>query len=227
LIKVFKILGKSILAFVGLILVYLLSAYVLSRIKINKEKTYTKPEVTIYIKTNGVHTDIVMPTKNEHMDWSKQIKFTDTKIQDTTQAYLGMGWGDRGFYLETPTWGELKASVAFNAAFGLGTTAIHATYYPELVENDSCKKIEITKEQYLRLINFISKSFKKDENGNFINIKTNANYGNTDAFYEANGTYSLFHTCNTWSNNALKNCGQTCCLWTPFQKGIFAKYKNY
>ncbi|MDX2173570.1 MAG: TIGR02117 family protein [Bacteroidota bacterium] len=225
MIKLFKILWKLIITFIGLILLYLLFAYLLSRITISKEKTYTKPEVVIHIKTNGVHTDIVMPTKNEYIDWSKQLKFADTKIPDTTQTYLGLGWGDKGFYLETPTWAELKPKVAFNATFGLGTTAIHATYYSEMIENESCKKILLTKEQYLRLIAFISKSFKKDKNGNFINIKTNANYGNTDAFYEANGTYSLFYTCNTWANSALKNCGQTCCLWTVHDKAIFKKYK--
>ena len=29
-----------------------------------------------------------------------------------------------------------------------------------------------------------------------------------DAFYEAKGRYSLFFTCNTWTNNALKICKQ-------------------
>ena len=208
----------------GLVVLYILCAYLFSKITIDKEAN-SKAQVTIYIKTNGVHTDMVMPTVNEQMDWSQQIKFLNTKTADTSSVYLGMGWGDKGFYLETPTWGDLTAKVAFNAMFGLGSTAIHATYYSKITENDSCKKIQISKQQYARLINYITNSFQKDTSGNFINIKTKANYSTTDAFYEANGKYSLFKTCNTWANSALKSCGQKCCFWTALDKGIFAKYK--
>ena len=208
----------------GLVVLYILCAYLFSKITIDKEVN-SKAQVTIYIKTNGVHTDIVMPTVNEQMDWSQQIKFLNTKTADSSSVYLGMGWGDKGFYLETPTWGDLTAKVAFNAMFGLGSTAIHATYYSKITENDSCKKIQISKQQYARLINYITNSFQKDTSGNFINIKTKANYSTTDAFYEAKGKYSLFKTCNTWANSALKSCGQKCCFWTALDKGIFAKYK--
>ena len=86
--------------------------------------------------------------------------------------------------------------------------------------------MSISNEQYFRLINYIKKSFKTDANGHFINIKTDANYGKTDAFYEAIGSYSLFHTCNSWTNNTLKISGQKACLWTPFDFGIFALYKD-
>ena len=55
-------------------------------------------------------------------------------------------------------------------------------------------------------------------------INTDAVYGKNDAFYEANGSYSLFHTCNTWANNGLKACGQKACFWTPFDSGIFYHY---
>ncbi len=222
--RVLKIIGKFLLIFVGLVVVYALATYLLSRITIDKEPN-TKEEVAIYILTNGVHTDIVMPIKNEVIDWSSEIKFEHTVSKDTTYQYLAMGWGEKGFYLETPTWADLKASVAFNAAFGLGTTAIHATFYTRMPESETCKKILISKEQYARLKDYITDSFQKDEDGHFINIKTTANYGKSDAFYEANGSYSLFHTCNTWANNALKNSGQKSCLWTAFDTGIFLKYE--
>ena len=160
------------------------------------------------------------------MDWSKEIKFANTHLADTTRMkYLAMGWGDKGFYLETPTWAQLKFRVAFKAAFALSTTAIHATFYDSLPQNDSCKEIKITKEQYTKLINYITNSFQKDQNGHFIRIVTNANYGKADAFYEANGSYSMLHTCNTWANNGLKSCNQKACLWTPFDTGIFLNYK--
>ena len=222
--KILKYIGKTLLAILALTLLYLIAAFGLSRISFSEEENQ-EDDLAIYIKTNGVHTDIVVPTKDEQIDWSRQIKFSDIEAKDTTFKYLGLGWGDKGFYLETPTWAELKASVAFKAATGLSTTAIHATYYKEMIEDESCRKIEISKKQYSRLIEYISNSFQQDAEGHWINIKTNANYGKTDAFYEAKGSYSMFHTCNTWANNGLKYAGQKHCLWTPFDTGIFLHYE--
>lgn len=220
----FTILLKLVLFLLGLILLYVIVAYLLSKITIEKEAD-TKPEVEIFILTNGVHTDIVMPTISEQMDWSQQIQFKNTQAADSTYNYIAMGWGDKGFYLETPEWSDLKASVALKAVSGLSTTAIHATYYKQMKLGNDCKSMRISKEQYQRLITYITNSFQKDASGNFIPIKTDANYGKTDAFYEANGSYSIFKTCNSWTNSALKACGQKCCLWTATDSGIFSKYK--
>jgi uncharacterized protein (TIGR02117 family) len=222
--KIFKILLTLLFAFTGFLLLYVLVAYALSKITIDKEEN-TKPEVEIFILTNGVHTDIVMPVKNDQTDWSKQIQFKNTKAADSTYKYIAMGWGDKGFYLETPEWSDLKASVAFKAATGLSTTAIHATYYKQMRLGEDCKSMMISKEQYDRLINYIHNSFQKDASGNYMPIKTNANYSKTDAFYEAIGSYSMLHTCNTWANSGLKACGQKCCFWTATDSGIFSKYK--
>jgi uncharacterized protein (TIGR02117 family) len=222
--KTLKYAGYFLLSFIGFVLVYLLAAFGLAAITIDREHG-TKEEVAIYIMTNGVHTDIVVPVKNEQQDWSRDLRFANTQLGDTAGIqYLAMGWGDKGFYLETPTWADLKFSTAFKAATALSTTAIHATYYRDMHEGEDCKKIMISREQYARLISYITQSFQHDNAGHVMYIATKANYGNNDAFYDARGSYSMFYTCNTWANCALKSCGQKACLWTPFDKGIFKKY---
>lgn len=223
--KIFRLAGKCILGFIIFVLAYLGIAWCLSRITVDREAGQPE-EMAIYIKTNGVHTDLVLPLKSDLIDWSREIRFSNAHLPDTGAVqYLAIGWGDKGFYLQTPTWADLKFSVAFKAAFALSTTAIHATFYDKLTENASCKKIMISRNAYARLISYISNSFQKDAAGHFIPIATNANYSNADAFYEANGSYSMLHTCNTWANNGLKSSGQKACLWTPFDTGIFLKYK--
>jgi len=222
--NILKYIGRILLSIIVLILLYLLAAFGLSRISIDEESG-TTDDVSIYIKTNGVHTDIVVPTKTEQIDWSKEIKFSNIESKDTSYKYLAIGWGDKGFYLETPTWAELKASVAFKAATGLSTTAIHATYYQSMTVDSTCRRIDISKNQYSRLIEYVTNSAQLDKNGHWIHIETEANYGDSDAFYEAKGSYSMFHTCNTWANNGLKFSGQKHCFWTPFDTGIFLNYK--
>jgi uncharacterized protein (TIGR02117 family) len=222
--KILKISGFSVLALVLFVGVYLLSAFILSRLSVSKEDT-TNNDIAIYILTNGVHTDLVLPVRNEYIDWSKSVSFENTTGKDTLAQFIAFGWGDKGFYLETPTWADLKFSTAFKAAFALSTSAIHATFYKQMHEGKNCVKINISNEQYQRLIAFIQKRFDTNEKGEFIHIVTNANYGKNDAFYEAKGHYNLFYTCNTWANNGLKSCGQKACVWTPFDTGIFYQYK--
>jgi uncharacterized protein (TIGR02117 family) len=221
---IFKIILKLILGFFSFIFLYFIFAFVLSVIAIDKELD-NEQTISIYLKTNGVHSDLVLPIKSPFYDWSEKVKFEHTLSKDTTYKYVAFGWGDKGFYLETPEWKDLKFSTAIKAAFGLGNTAIHATFFKNLILNESCKEIRISKNQYERLITYIDNSFAKDAENNFQKISTHAVYGNHDAFYEANGSYSFFKTCNTWTNSGLKISGQKCCLWTPFDWGIFFHYK--
>lgn len=222
--QLFKSLKRIVLTILGALLLYSIAVFMLPLITIAQEDGMEK-EVEIHILTNGVHTDIVMPVKTELMDWSNVVSYSNTIHADSTYRYLSMGWGDKGFYLETPTWADLKASVAFNAALGLSTSAIHATYYQKMTTSERCKRMMLSKKQYAQLINYISNSFQKDSEGNYLLINTDAVYGNTDAFYEAKGSYSVFTTCNTWANSALKISGQKCCFWTALDWGIFSKYE--
>ncbi len=116
-------------------------------------------------------------------------------------------------------------STAFKAMFGLSSSAIHATLFTNLEENDDCKKIWLSQAQYQQLVAFIKNRFKTTSTGKPMHIKTNANYGLHDAFYEAVGSYHLFYTCNTWTNNGLKASGQKACVWTPLESGILYQYR--
>jgi uncharacterized protein (TIGR02117 family) len=222
----FRIIGGFLLLFISLVLIYLLMAILLSLIEV-KEKQEADSQVEIYIQTNGVHTDFVLPIKYDTIDWSRKIHFENTPGKDSLMQYISFGWGDRDFYLNTPTWADLKFSTAFNASFGLTRSAIHITFYKSVEESRNCIKLKLSKRQYLLLKNYLESYFIKNDRGNYINIPFNpAYYGPDDSFYKANGHYSLFFTCNTWTNRGLKICGQKACLWTPFDKGIFYHYRK-
>lgn len=221
----FQYSGYSLLALVAFVLLYLLAAWCLARIPVSAEEN-SSPDITVYLRTNGVHTDIIVPVRSQEKDWSPEIRFAHTRSGDSSLSYLAFGWGDKGFYLETPTWADLKVRTAFRAAFGLGSSALHTTFCPQPQENEQCVRLEMSRQQYQRLISYIEHSWQNDSAGAPIPIPTEARYGLHDAFYEAKGNYSLFHTCNTWTNDALKACGQKACWWTPFDKGIFYQYKQ-
>ena len=220
--KILKGLGVLL----GIIAVYLIGVFVIPYIPVSAEKTNEPKDVDIYILTNGVHTDIVVPIKNDVYDWSTLLPFENTISKRTDFNYVSIGWGDKGFYLDTPTWAELKPSTAFKAAFWLSESAMHCTYYTKMVEGDDCVKISITKAQYKRLVAFINDKFDKDAQGKVQFISTDAVYDKNDAFYDAKSSYNIFYTCNTWANDALKIAGQKAALWTALDFGIFTHYQK-
>lgn len=218
-----KIIGWTLLGIISFFILYIISALSISKISVNSDVSQKDKPIEIFILSNGVHTDIVVPIKNEIKDWSKEIRFHQTKSKDSLVHYLAFGWGDKGFYLNTPEWSDLKASTAFNAAFGLSSSAMHTTFYKKMNENASCKKIKISAEEYQKMVTYISDSFHRDLHKNVQWISGHS-YGNRDAFYEAKGSYNLFYTCNTWANNALKIANQKASLWTVTDTGIFCHY---
>jgi uncharacterized protein (TIGR02117 family) len=220
------LLLKTLVIIVGIVALYVALGYFLPFIEISAKDDGEKKEIPIYIYTNGVHTDIVMPVQNDLHDWSAELPFTNTKSKKTDFKYVGIGWGDKGFYLDTPTWADLKFSTAFKAAFWLSESAMHCTFYREMKEGDDCKMIMISKNQYKELVKFVDGKFDKNQDGKNILIPTNAVYGDNDAFYDAQGRYSFLDTCNTWANNALKAAGQKAALWTLTDYGIFLHYKK-
>ena len=221
LMYILKVLGIIL----GIVIIYVILGLLIPYIPVSAKDDGQKKEIPIYIYTNGVHTDIVMPVKNDLQDWSRKIPFANTRSKKTDYQYIGIGWGDKGFYLDTPTWADLKFSTAIKAAFWLSDSAMHCTFYNTMKEGDDCKMIMISRNQYQNLVKFVEDKFDRDQNGNFMLIPTDAVYGDNDAFYDAKGTYSFLYTCNTWSNNALKAAGQKAALWTPSDFGIFQHYK--
>ncbi|MES2691011.1 MAG: TIGR02117 family protein [Bacteroidota bacterium] len=219
-LKIIAIILGSMAAFVVL---YFAFAYTLSRIGVNKTQS-EKGDIPVFILTNGVHTDIMVPVHTPVIDWSREIRFSNTRRKDTLAQWVAFGWGDKGFYLETPTWADLTFSTAFKAMFGLSHSAIHATFHDQLKEDERTRALYLSETQYKKLVGYIQESLQLDGQKMPVYINTSANYGNDDAFYEGTGSYSLFHTCNTWANNGLKACGQKACFWTPFDTGIFDQY---
>ncbi|WP_410879264.1 TIGR02117 family protein [Myroides sp. DW712] len=175
-------------------------------------------EIIIYLSTNGVHTDFVLPATTATQDWQSKFDF-----QGRVVRWVAFGWGDRGFYIDTPTWSDLRATTALQALSGLGASAMHVTTYAVFTAGENRVKLTLTPKEYQTLVHYIDASFEK-EHGMYKPIEVQG-YEVTDAFYEARGSYSLFYTCNTWVNQGLKQCKQKAALWTLHDQGIFRHYQ--
>jgi len=208
---IIKFSKRILLFFFGFVVLYLLTAWICSNIATNPKSFKSQKQNMIYASSNGVHTDIIIPIESIDKNILKNLQ-----VHPNTK-FIAFGWGDKGFYLHTPTWGDLTFSTAFNAVFLKSDTAMHITEYAET--NNKWKNIAVCSQQIKYLNKSFINSFQSDKNNSFLKIEGHS-YGNNDCFYEANGSYSCLKTCNTWTNNVLKKAEIKTAIWTPFDSGI-------
>jgi len=214
----FSILGSAVL-------LYIAATFILSRMTI-KGQNNKNASVQIYLMKSGVHTDFIVPVRNEIKDWRTEFPLENTGFKDSSSQLLSIGWGDKNFYMNTPTWSDLTFKTAISVPFGIGPSAIHATYYQQLLDDRPIIKLHLTQKQYQNLVHYIEKTLVRNNKGQTKYIKATMPgvvTGN-DAYYAAKGRYNLFFTCNSWVNAGLKACQQKACYWTAFAGGIFYQY---
>ena len=174
--------------------------------------------ISIFIADNGIHIDIIVPVKTKACDWSDKLYIQQFWESDLECNYLAFGWGDRNFYINTPTSNNWNFWLTFKALAWPTPTVMHVKGYYQMKESSNIKEVKISKSNYLKLTTFILNSFKVDSHGNF--QFTDNGYDHNDAFFEANGSYTAFKTCNSWVKDALKEAKVKTPLWAGLSSAI-------
>ncbi|NJK65521.1 MAG: TIGR02117 family protein [Microcoleus sp. CSU_2_2] len=175
--------------------------------------------IPIYISNQGIHTDIIVPVKNEFFNWNQYLRLSEIgRDSNSEYQYLSFGWGDRDFMLETPTSATINPVTAFNALFLPTPSTVQVQGYRVLPQNKETKCVKISGRNYLNIVNFLKNSFQLDAGGN--KLKISYGYHNSDSFYEANGSYSILRSCNDWTAEALRKADVNTPLWSMLSSAI-------
>jgi uncharacterized protein (TIGR02117 family) len=217
-------LRKALLAIIaGLIgppLLYAIAGFGLALIPVNGDYTEPAEGIDVFLISNGVHVDFVLPAETGAMQWTGELPPPESAGPIGRRSHVVLGWGNRRFYLETPTWGDLKLSTAIEAVLLPGRTVMHVDYLQgPPVPGDSCRRIRLGADAYSKLCAYLKESFRRDADGRPILIPGEG-YGDSDSFYEAEGKYHAFMTCNSWTRRGLAACGAPAPLWSPFAWGV-------
>jgi uncharacterized protein (TIGR02117 family) len=178
--------------------------------------------IIIYVVDNGLHTSIAVPLENKIIKWDTVIRL-DYFSNDVDFQYLEFGWGDKEFYINTPTWGDLDFWTAIKALFWPTPSVMKVDGAYSFRESDHVASIHISDEKYIALTKFILNSFDLKENKEPLFVAPG--YDQHSAFFKANGKYHLFNTSNTWTAKGLREIN----IKTPFiatSKGIIRKLKK-
>jgi len=203
-------LKKLVFLLLLVIASYLLVALGLSSISTGAKNTHCSSPEKVYVSSNGVHLFLGIASKD------LPSAFIEKLAADRSPRYLYFGWGERSFYLNTPTWGDLTLPVAAKAMLIPSESAMHVMHFEN--PGASWVPVETCDAQQKKLISFVVNSFA-DSAQNFTHLEPSG-YGPNNYFYKAEGDYSAFYTSNTWVNEALKKAEIPTAVWTPFDFGV-------
>lgn len=203
-----------LLAGIGLlVLAYVTAAFVGGSVPSNADRRPLADGVTIWVESNGTHTGIVMPKLAAGVDWRTFARAADlTDPRYAGYDHVAIGWGEKGFYLGTPTWLKVRPGVVFGALIGSDETLLHVEHVPAPRTGEDASEdrrpIVLTPDEYRRLATFIAAGLRPGG-------RRYRGYGPNDAFYDARGRYDAIRTCNSWTGDALRHAGVRVGRWTP------------
>ena len=219
-VRVLRFAGFCVAAFVTLVLSYLVIAWLFLLFPANSDfdnaiaAAPVASTVRVYVLNNGVHTDLVLPVDSDVLDW--QTIFPKNQFAQVSREadLIAFGWGDAEFYLHTPSWSDLKFSTAVRALVGANPTLLHVEYLETNQLPEQLFALDLSPSQYRALRDYILSAMPPSKNGSY--VASAGGYGDSDAFFNAIGSYSAVRTCNTWTGSALAHAGVKVSRWTPF-----------
>ncbi|MCO6045083.1 DUF2459 domain-containing protein [Aeoliella sp. ICT_H6.2] len=206
-----------VLAFTGAVLIGL--------IPVNRDFKSPDDGIDIVVCIGSAHSEIIVPIITDVHDWGPWFSASEFPNRDGFETHVSFGWGDREFFLHTPTWDDVRADLTARSMFLPTDTVMHVEMMDLPAENEIYRYVTIDRAGYKRMVEFIQSYFVLDGSSQADDfhprVLPGEHYPNrADAFYEAQGTYSLLYTCNAWTGDALQTAGVRTGGWTPFPMGI-------
>lgn len=187
----------------------------------------TPDGVPIYVVSNGMHTDVVLPLREPRtgQDWLRRLDQPEWQQRFGQYEYVAFGWGNERFYLESYDGKFPRAGTVLRALLP-GRTLMHVDFYrhgpqpgPRVVP------LRISVAQYQRLSGYVEQSFTPDSVGRWT-LRNAAGYSPEDFFFYGQGRYHALRTCNDWTNQALGRSGIRAALKAPLAASVLYQVRR-
>ncbi|WP_265569881.1 TIGR02117 family protein [Sphingomicrobium nitratireducens] len=214
---------RILLAILALPLVYGVAALIGALVPVNANWEEPDEGIPVYIASNGVHLDFILPASAGGRDWRGDFPPGDVGNPQWAAAdWVMIGAGDRGIYLDTPTWADLELDTAAEAMVA-GERVMHVQWV-SAPEAYAVAALRLRPEEYRRLASAIRADFDLSAERLPQRIDHDG-YWDSDAFYEGRGNFNAVRTCNQWVNAKLRIAGVEASLWTPFSTGLTWRFR--
>jgi uncharacterized protein (TIGR02117 family) len=177
------------------------------------------------VLSNPIHTDIAIPLAEDTRTAYSFLERAGIPVGDPAAQWLVIGWGGRAFYLETPTWADLKPMPVFRA-LTLDSSVLHVDVTGGIDQaHPAVTAFDLAAPQFQNLSDFIQASFVR-ETGEVAAIP-GAAYGAHDRFFDAHGWFNALFGCNIWTSQALRAAGLRTGIWNPIPQTLSVSLKLF
>ncbi len=186
--------------------------------------------VTLYVSGDRIHAGLILPVDTEIFDWRSRLDVADLGQNQRNgsgdgDAYVGVGWGDRQFYLNTPRFQDLQFTTTLRALFWPTDTALeikgHSTV-PRTGNGYQVKALRLSKTDYLQLMDYVLDSFETDPSGQIQPLGRRPR----STFYASKGYYGIWYTCNDWLATGLRTAGVRTPLWSGMAGSVLRQAQS-
>lgn len=216
--RALKIARWSAVVLLTPVLLFALSAWIGSSWSRNSDWIEPDPAqertIALMVGHNGIHTEIAMPVVTPEKDWRATFPASDVVNSGRDYTHVSVSWGERKFFLETPTWADVSPLTVVNAMTG-GEGVLHVAHYVRPAPSQDYRILHVRPDEYSRLVRAIEDQL--DPRGR---REVLAGYGFHDVFYTASGTYHIGNTCNQWTSDQLAAAGVRIGAWSPLPGGV-------
>ncbi|UVJ45645.1 DUF2459 domain-containing protein [Pseudomonas sp. LS1212] len=154
---------------------------------------------SLYVVNHGLHTGLAIARP----DLLQVLPALAEAFGDGD--FVEFGWGDEAFY-RAP---QATLGLALRALFGSTASVLHVVKIAgdprRRFAGSEVIEVRVTEDGYRRLLAFVTGTFTHSATGTLAALGPGL-YGES-RFYQAEGSYSLFYTCNTWVAEALAASG--------------------
>lgn len=174
--------------------------------------------VAIHVVSNGFHTDIVLPMREEARDWRPLLDASPITAPWREAPFVAFGWGSQAAYTELGTLLDLSPGLLVRAA-AFDASVVHVQPVVAITAVHSVRRLVVSRGGYRALVAHVERSLSRDDAGAPV-VLAGLTHGSGDAFFRGRDRFWLLRSCNVWVAEALRAAGRPVGLWTPLAQTL-------
>lgn len=185
------------------------------------------PSRRVLLLANPIHTDIALPAAPDVLARFAFLEEDGLPVGLPGVEWLVFGWGGRSFYLETPTWSELKPGPVARA-LTLDRSVMHVSVAGAIdASQDGVLAIDLSPAGFERLLRHVMQGFAVAGRQASPAVVEGGSYGEYDLFYEGVGRFNAFAGCNSWTASVLRGAGLRTGWWNPLPQSLLWSLRRH
>lgn len=168
------------------------------------------PTVEVLLVAGPIHYDFLLPATAETRAEFEFAQWAGVRVWDAETEWLVVGWGARDFYTTVGTYWDISPRAIWRAIAGDGAV-LRVSSVGALPPDLPVQRLILSEAQYAALLDAIRDSVPEGAGGPvFLQLAEGGG-----AFYQAEGPFNLWRTCNVWVAERLAAAGVPIGRWTP------------